>query len=131
MTGLNQCHFVGDQRWLKPLEQFYRCKQGLRRIQQLRAISFGVMIYSFAKLLFLLSGSAQFYAEWMLLAMAGIVLTLPVVIYSQWWQRRLSSQHKQISRDMFAAGLRVDDDNQLLTNTAHATLIARIGKPVL
>lgn len=131
MTGFNQYQFTPENRWQTLLQQYCDCQNGQRRLLQFRALSHGVLLFSIALLLFLLDANAQYYGELLFIAMLGMVISLPLALYSQWALRKIIRQHKQIAQAMFSAGLRVDDDKQLVTNTAHAKLIARLGSPVL
>ncbi|MFU8837188.1 MAG: hypothetical protein ACNA75_02710 [Thiohalomonadaceae bacterium] len=131
MTGFNQYHFTPEHRWQTLLQQYCDCQKAQRRLLQFRALSHGVLLFSIALLLFLLDANAQYYGELLFIAMLGMLLSLPLALYSQWALGKAIRQHKQIAQAMFSAGLRVDDDKQLVTNTAHAKLIARLGNPVL
>lgn len=106
------------------LDSHCEYEQRYRRLLQWRALGYAIMIYSVAKLVFLLSSSSGYHLYWYVAALIGIGMTLPVTLLCQLALRKIARERKELARELFSAGLRIDADYRLLTNTAHPRLVA-------
>lgn len=117
-----------DTRWQQLLISYCEYEQRHKRLMQWRALGFAILIYSVCILVFLAGATPHYHSYWFLAAIAGFFAALPLTVYCQFALRRTRRLRKNLSRELYYAGLRIDEDYQLLTNSVYPRLVARTGK---
>ncbi len=107
------------------LDSYCEYEHRHKRLLRWRALGYSILIYSAAELLFLLSASPNYHIYWYLAALSGIGMSLPLTLLCQLALRKIVRDRNNLSRQLFSAGLRIDEDYQLLTNTTHPRLMAK------
>lgn len=128
MTGTTDTcadNTVHDTQWQQLLDSYCSYEQRHKRLLQWRALSYAILIYSAGILFFLLGAASHYQSYWFIGAISGIVVTLPLTLCCQLALRRIGHNRNHISRELFIAGLRIDENHRLLTNTAHPRLVAK------
>lgn len=116
-----------DTRWQQLLDSYCEYEQRHKRLLQWRALGFAILIYSVFLLFFLTSAASHFHSYWLTAAIAGFFTALPLTLYCQLALRRIMRLRRNLSRELYSAGLRIDEEYQLLTNSAYPRLVARTG----
>lgn len=117
-----------DTQWQQMLDSYCEYEQRHKRLLQWRALGFAILIYSLCVLIFLAGAAPHYHSYWLLAAISGMLAALPLTLYSQFALRRTMRLRKHLSRELYAAGLRIDEEHRLLTNSPHPRLVAKTGK---
>lgn len=128
MTGTTDTCTVNtnhDTRWQQLLDSYCSYEQRHKRLLQWRALSYAILIYSLGIFVFLPGAASHYQSYWLIGAFSGIVIALPLTLCCQLALRKIGRNRNHISHELFTAGLRIDEDYQLLTNTAHPRLVAK------
>lgn len=128
MTGTAEIctdNTVPDARWQQLLDSYCGYEKRRQRLLQWRALSFAILISSAGILVFLLGAASHYQSYWLVGGISGMVFALPLTLCCQLALRKVGRNRKHLSHELFIAGLRIDDNYQLLTNTAHPRLVAK------
>lgn len=131
MTGITSTclqHADSENQWQQLLDTYCDYEQRHKRLLQWRALGYALLFSSAAVLVFLLGSASHYHSYWLVAAVIGVVLALPLTFHCQLALGKVERRRRNISRKLFDAGLRVDEDYHLLTNTAHPKLVAKTGR---
>ena len=112
-------------RWQRVLDNYCEYEHRHKRLLRWRALGYSILICSAAELIFLLSESSSYPIYRYAAALTGIGMALPLTLLCQLTLHKIVQERNNLSRELFSGGLRIDEDYQLLTNTAHPKLVAK------
>lgn len=119
-----------DPHWQHLLESYCYYEENHHRLVKWRAVVYVVLVYSVVNFLFLLDSSSHSHNAWFVACLIGIAIAIPLAIYCQLGLYKVMKQRQRLSREMFNAGLRVDEEQRLVTNTIRPKVVATIKSTV-
>lgn len=115
-----------DSRWQYLLDSYCYYENRYKSFIKWRALAYVILVYSVVNLIYLLDSSSHFHNAWFVGSLFGIAITTPTIIYFHIIVRKVKRRRKALSREMFYAGFRVDDEQRLVTDNAHPKVVAAI-----